>query len=338
MKRVNNLYSKIMTYENLFNAVYEASKGKRSRNDVKKVLKNVDYYINRILNGDYALNQCRTKIINERGKEREITMPNFFPDQIIHWAIMLQLKPIMMKGMYKYCCGSVPKRGISYGKNYIERIFATDKKIKYCLKLDIKKYFPSVDCKIMLNLLKRKIKDNKAIELLHNILGDGKGLPIGYYTSQWLSNFYLETLDHFIKEKLQIKYYIRYVDDMVLLDNNKRKLHKARIAIDDFLHKELDLQLKGNYQVFPLKSRAIDFLGFRFYKNNKTKIRKHIFLKLRRKLNKVKNKMKCNKHIAQSIISLIGWLKQTKSYNYYCYYIKPIIKIGKLRRIVATGA
>lgn len=339
MKRVNNLYQKICDIENIKKAILKASLGKRNRCDVKKVLSNMEYYSNAIqtiLEKElYRPTKNRTLIINERTKTREITMPRFFPDQIIHWALMIVLEPIIMKGMYYYNCGNIPKRGGKLGKQYIEGILNKDKKVKYCLKMDIKKFYPTINIKILNKLFERKIKDTKTLNLIKLILGNGeKGIPLGYYTSQWFSNFYLEGLDHFIKEKLKARYYVRYVDDMVIIDTNKRKLHKIRLEIQKYLNEKLDLELKNNYQVFPLKYRCIDFLGFKFYKNGKTKLRKHIFLKINRLVSKIKRKNYCSLKNARSLISLIGWLKQTISYKFYSEKIKPIIKIGTLKRII----
>lgn len=110
------------------------------------------------------------------------------------------------------------------------------------------------------------------------------GLPIGNYTSQWFANFYLQDLDHYIKEDLHIKYYIRYMDDIVLFHRNKKELHKIKEKIEAFLEKE-DLKLKENWQLFKTDSRPLDFLGYRFYRGYTT-LRRGNCLRIRRRIKK----------------------------------------------------
>ena len=131
------------------------------------------------------------------------------------------------------------------------------------MKLDIKKYYPSIDKEILKNKFKKMFKDKELLWLLNTIIDSEENVPIGFYTSQWFANFFLTDLDHYIKENLKIKYYIRYADDMVLFSNNKKNLHKARILIEEYLKKE-NLKLKENYSLFKVDNRFIDFIGYKF--------------------------------------------------------------------------
>lgn len=132
----------------------------------------------------------------------------------------------------------------------------------------------------------------------------GGGLPIGYYTSQWFSNLYLEGLDHYIKEKLQIPYYIRYVDDIVLLHSNKELLHAAIPKINLKLS-EYRLSMKPNFQVWEKDSRPIDFVGYRFYSYT-TKLRRKIYYHLHRQMRKLPN---YSIHNLRSFSSISGYVK-----------------------------
>ena len=173
------------------------------------------------------------------------------------------------------------------------------------------------------------------LDLVAKILKNGGDkLPIGYYTSQWFSNFYLEELDHYIKEELKIKYYVRYVDDMVMIDSNKRKLHKAIKKIDEYLH-TIGLKLKDNWQVWAINSRPIDFVGFRFY-GDKTLLRKKIFFRLCRRVRTVKKSRHISAWQAMSILSLIGWLKHINARNFYKACIYPYTPKNKLKKIVSN--
>ena len=240
-----------------------------------------------------------------------------------------------MRGMYRYCCGSIPNRGGIDAKAYVETAIH-DGKMRYCAKLDISKFFDSVRPSVLLDMWKRKIKDPRMLELIGKILENGGDhLPIGYYTSQWFSNFYLEGLDHYVKEQLHIKYYVRYVDDMVLIDSNKRKLRRAVAAINEYLH-GIGLKLKDNWQVWRLNSRPIDFVGYRFYKGF-TLLRKHVFYSLTRVVRKIK---RFGVRLRQCVrfISYMSRAKVTNFKKYYIERIKPIISKGKAQKIVSYHA
>lgn len=281
MKRVGYLYEKMCDLALIKLAIHKAAQGKTRKHYIAKVLANEEKYALRIqkmlLDNEVQLSPNRTITIYDRScdKERLITVPKFFPDQILHWVLMLVIEPILMKGMYRFACGSVPGRGGMEAKKYVEKALRDDK-VRYVAKLDISKFFNSVKPTILIGMLRRKIKDERVIDLIGKILKNGGDcLPIGYYTSQWFSNFFLEGFDHFVKEVQKIKYYVRYVDDMVLIDTNKRKLRKAIMEIEKYLN-GIGLKLKPNYQVWKVHSRPIDFVGFRFYKD-KTLLRKKNF-------------------------------------------------------------
>lgn len=271
MKRVGNIYKDIIDKNNIYSAILHASKGKRARKRVIEVLDNIFYYTDDIYkmlsNKTFRPNPYEKMKIQDgvRKKERIIYKPAFYPDQCVHWALMLQLEKILLKGMYHYNCASIKGRGILHGSRYIKKILVQDRKnTKYCLKLDVKKFYPSVDKEILKRKFRKKIKDGDTLDLIDKIIDSSEeGLPIGNFTSQWFANFYLQDLDHYIKEQLKIKYYIRYMDDMILFHRNKKELHKCKLMIENFL-KEEKLRLKENWQLFKVDSRPIDFLRISF--------------------------------------------------------------------------
>lgn len=343
MKRVGYIYEKVYDKDNIIHAMYKASLGKRNQIRVKKVLENADYYALKIkemlMNKTYAPSKPDIKVIQDGAnkKERTIFKPKFYPDQIIHWSLMLQIEPIIMKGMYAYSCGSVPKRGTSLGQKMIRQWLDKDRRnTKWCLKMDIKKFYPSVKNEVLKRSFRRKIKDKDCLWLIDTIIDAEEGLPIGYYTSQWFANFVLEPLDHFIKEKMGVKYYVRYVDDLVLLGANKKKLHKVRKEVKEFLD-SLGLTLKKNWQVFRLDKRDIDFLGLRFFRH-KTILRKRNALRIRRRIKKIANKSSISESDASAVISYWGWIKRSDSYRYYHKHVKPYISISKARKVVSYYA
>lgn len=303
----------------------------------------MDYYAYQIrkllINKRYVPTKPHIKVIQDGAnkKTRTIFKPNFYPDQIVHWALMLQLEPLIMKGMYEYNTGSVPNRGTSFGQKAIRKWLDNDSKnTKYCLKMDVKKFYPSINNKILKSMFRKKIKDKDCLWLIETIIDSNEGQPIGFYTSQWFANFFLQGLDHLIKESLSVKYYVRYVDDLVLLGPNKKKLHKARIAVETYLN-SIGLNLKGNWQVFKVNSRAIDFLGIRFFRD-KTILRKRNALRIKRRMKRIRNKGYLNEKDASAIISYWGWIRRSNSYHFYHKNVKPIVTIELARRVVSTNA
>lgn len=154
----------------------------------------------------------------------------------------------------------------------------------------------------------------------------------GNYTSQWFANFYLQDLDHYIKEELKVPYYIRYMDDMLLFHRNKKELHKVKIKVEEFLIKE-KLQLKENWQLFKVDSRPVDFIGYRFYRGHTT-LRRGNFLRIKRRVKRIYKKGRINYKDAAAMVSYNGWLKYCDSYKFENKYIKPYINIEKCKGVV----
>jgi len=343
MKRVGHLYEAIYNLENIKTAILKASLGKRKQMHVARVLNDIDGHAKTLqkilIEQSFKPSPYSTKIIKDgpSQKEREISKPRFFPDQVIHWALMLQLEPILYKRMYKHSCGSVPGRGTSYGQLKVQKWMREDRKnTKYCLKLDVSKFYPTIDNEILKRMFKRVLKDQRTLNLIDTIIDSAKGLPIGNYTSRWFANFYLESLDNCIKQSGKATYYIRYVDDLVILGPNKRNLHKLRKEIEVHLQ-TISLKLKSNWQVFKTNSRPLDFLGFKFYHTHTT-LRKRNCLRIKRRVKKIKAKHYLNIKDAQAMISYWGWIKSSDSYNYYTKNVKPYVSINACRKVVSAHA
>ena len=340
MKRAGYLYEQIIDIENIKLAIKNASKRKRSRSSVKRVLEDIEgsaANIQRILmTGSYKPSPYYVQDIidNSSGKHRRIFKPAFYPDQIIHWAVMQVIQPILFRGMYYYSCGSIPKRGGAHGRKALKKWLRKDpRNTKYCLQIDISKFYPSIDQDVLKSMLRNKIKDQRCLAILDAIIESTEsGLPIGNFTSQWLANFYLDGLDHYIKEELRIKYYIRYMDDGVMFGPNKKELHKARIQIDKYL-RSIGLSMKGNWQVFKVASRPIDFLGFRFYRSRIT-LRRRNALRIRRRVKKVAKRARIRFCDAAAILSYLGWIYHSNSYQYMQRYVLPYLEIKKLKGVI----
>ena len=338
MKSYNHLYEKYISDENIKLAIKNACKHKLKRRRFRELHDNPDKYINWIREQATEFhNDHHTPIQIYDGiqrKKRTIIVPSF-REQIIHHMVVNIFKPIVMKPLYEHSYGSIPERGGTKGMKVIKKWLTHDyRNTKYCLKMDIRKYFDSVPHEIVIEKLKSQIHDERFLSILLEIINvNDKGLPLGFYTSQWLANWYLTGLDHYIKEELKAKHYIRYMDDMVIFDSNKRKLHKMRKLIENYLHDNLGLELKDNWQVFPIKSRFLDFMGYRFYRNKVT-LKKSIIIKACRKARRIARDKPTIYSIKQ-YLSYLGWFSQTDSYNAFRSRFSKDINIQTLKRRIS---
>lgn len=368
-KSVNNLYKPMLEHGNVEQKFHKAAKGKTERPDVAVILKpeniqqHVETVIEQLMNtapegfnvpnpekawkptkhGKVTINEGTNK------KERHIEKPRYNYEQVVHHLVVAACYETFMKGMYEYSCGSVPNRGAHYGKKRIEKWIHTDlKDCKYVLKMDIRHFFESIEHNVLKAWLAKKIRDKRMLHLLYLIIdGSEQGLPLGFYTSQWLSNFMLQPLDHFIKEELKARKYERYADDMVVFGRNKKELHKMQREIEKFLNERLNLQMKRNWQVFRFdyierktgkrKGRPLDFMGFQFY-HDKTILRETIMLSCTRKVNRVRKKDKITWYDATAILSYMGYVTHTDTYAMYEERIKPYVNIKKLKKIVSKNS
>lgn len=309
MKRIGNLYDRICSVENLQLADSIASRNKAKQPGVIKHNKNREANIlmlrNMLVNKTYKTSKYTTFTIYEP-KERLIFRLTYFPDRITHHAVMNVLEPLFVSVFTTDTYSCIKNRGIHAAANAVRSALADETDTQYCLKLDIKKFYPSVDHVILKQLLRRKIKDNDLLWLLDEIIDSTYGLPIGNYLSQYFANFYLTYFDHWIKEHKRVKYYFRYADDIVIISNNKLYLHQMLAEIKTYLRDNLKLQVKDNYQVFPVDKRGIDFVGYVF-RHTHTLLRKRIKQNFARMLKTNRN--------TQSIASYKGWALHCDSKN-----------------------
>ena len=362
---MNHVFEKLIEDSNLTQAVETPTK-KKIRGKARKTARYVLEHFEEekanlkdiIENQKFRAKKHRATLIQDGSskKVRLILKPELRYEQMIHHAVVQVMQPIFMRGMYEFSCGSIPGRGPHYGKKFIEKFIANRKAdIKYVLKFDIKKFYPSIDTDILKQKLRRIIHDEKMMFLLEQIIDsniavfeDGHeealGVPIGYYTSQWFANFYLQSLDHFIKQDLKAAGLVHYVDDYVIFGRNKKELRKMLEAIKIELAK-LGLKVKENYQIFRFdyidkkdgkrKGRPIDFMGFKFYRD-KTTLRRSIMLKATRKAKKMSKKKKLTWFDSCQLISYMGYFLHTDTYGVFQKYIKPYVNIKNCKQRIRT--
>lgn len=241
----NNLYKKLCSYENLMLAFRKAKKGKSKMYYVINFEQDLDNNIKllqkELIEDTYQPSQLKKFIVRDP-KTRTIHA-SIFKDRIVHHAIVNLLNPIYEKVFIYDSFASRKNKGNQEGilrfESFVNKVSRNGRLIKnpydsnsiqgYVLKCDIRKYFDSINHEILIEIIRNKISDEKVISLIQKILDnlnkeDGKGLPLGNYTSQFFANVYLNQLDYFVKHELKAKYYIRYVDDFVILHRSKKRL------------------------------------------------------------------------------------------------------------------
>lgn len=315
MKKIGNLYEKICNIDNLYLADTKAGKGKsimydviRHRRHQKDNLKKLHELLQ---NGNLVTSEYTTfKIFDP--KEREIYRLPYYPDRIVHHAIMNILEPVFVSIFTKDTYSCIKGRGIHGVVKNIRKALSDVENSQYCLKLDLRKFYPSINHNILKAIIRRKIKDKRLLVLLDNIIDSAPGLPIGNYLSQYFANLYLAYFDHWVKEILKVRYYFRYADDIVILNADKRTLHNIFFEIRNYLWDNLRLEVKRNWQVFPVDSRGIDFVGYVFYHTH-VKMRKRIKKRLCCNVARLRKTNIKEKDFLQSISPWIGWAKHCNS-------------------------
>lgn len=297
MKRYSGLHDKLCTIENIEVADDNARKNKNKKYGINKHDKNRQYenedLVDKLFNLKYKTSKYSLYKIYEP-KERIIYRLPYYPDRIAHHAIMNVVKDIWTKSFIHNTYSCIEGRGIHLCASNLKRdLRKYPNKTTYCLKLDIKKFYPSIPHDGLKECIRKKIKDKDFLIILDEIIDstdsvrntsskltgkNGIGVPIGNYLSQYFANLYLSELDHLCKEELKCKFYYRYADDIVILSNDKDFLHKVLIYIKLYVN-TIGLKVKDNYQIYPVDSRGINFVGYVFYHTH-TLIRKSIKYKI----------------------------------------------------------
>jgi retron-type reverse transcriptase len=290
MKTYKDLYPKVCSFENLYNAYLKAREGKRYKEYVLKFSWNLEEELRKLqkelINQTYQHGNYYEFTLYD-AKKREIKAAPF-RDRVVHHAICAVIEPIFDKGFIydSYACRK--------GKGTHSAIKRLDHFIRsactkwgednvYCLKCDISKYFDSIDHEVLMSLIERKIKDPKLLWLINKVVKSSlshriyetlfdfrdTGIPIGNLTSQLFANLYLNELDQFVKHDSGIKYYLRYMDDFLVLSGDKGELHQLESVFREFLKKNLKLELHYKKVSLSPLSRGIGFLGYRLYKSYK---------------------------------------------------------------------
>ena len=317
MKRIGNLFDKIVSIENLRLADQKASKGKANTYGVRLHNQNKEENLQKLhealVNGTYKTSEYHIFNIYEP-KERVIYQLPYYPDRIVHHAIMNILEPIWVSVFTADTFSCIKNRGIHAAATKVKKALTTDPEgTKYCLYLDIKKFYPSIDHELLKATVRKKLKDKRLLALIDEIIDSAPGVPIGNYLSQYLANLYLAYMCHYLKEKLKVKWLFCYADDIIILSDSKEKLHLYHSEIVKYLA-SLKLTIKNNWQIFPVDAQGVDFVGYVFFHSH-TKMRKGIKQRFARKVARIAKRKKplTEKEFRKALSPWWGWAKHCNS-------------------------
>lgn len=274
MDKITNIYSKVISKENLYQAAYMASKGRRYKDTAADfnfcLEREIDCLWRELSKKTYCHGKYRTFVIYEPKERRIAASP--FRDRVVHHAVHNAIEPFIDKEFIydSYACrkGKGTHKAVGRAQSFL-------RVNEFCLHGDIKKYFPSIDHEILKKLIEKKIEDKNLLWLIGKIIdsarqvtgGKDKGLPLGNLTSQFFANLYLNELDCFVKSELKCFYYVRYMDDFLVFDNIKEELQGIKNKIRIFLEGTLNLNMhEGKSQIYKV-SGGVKFLGFRIFKD-----------------------------------------------------------------------
>lgn len=345
MQTIKNIFPLIYDFENLFNAYKKAISCKRYRPDVMaytdQLEENLIELQNEFIWKTYSVGRYNIFYVYEPKKRMIMSLQ--FKDRVAQHAIYSILNPYFEKQFISdsYACrvGKGTHRAIRQLQRWLRK---TDRSLKrfYYLKLDISKYFYRVDHEVLMGILQRKIADKDLLHVLSviincedthfglplgadvgnvaydELLGE-VGLPIGNLTSQMFANLYLNELDQHCKHKLRLHYYIRYMDDIIILHHNKKYLEEVKRDIAGFLEEKLHLQLNNKTCIRPT-SMGIEFVGFRVWSTH-IKLRKKTAKKMKKRLKYLFTAYAAGEvdreTLDRSIASYRGILKHFNSYG-----------------------
>lgn len=353
MKRHGNLFEKVCSIENLWQAHKNAKKGKGWYKEVKEIEKDPDKYLYELQamlkNHTFRTSPYEVFYKQEGKKQRKIYKLPYYPDRIAQWAILQVIEPYIIKNLIADTYSAIPKRGIHMGLKKVQHAMKYHPdECQYCLKIDARHYYQNINHGIMKEKFRRLFKDKDVLELLDEIIDSintideedvteiqlagedydpETGIPIGNYLSQYCGNYYFSAFDHWIKEQKHVKFYFRYMDDIVIFGSTKEELHKLLEEINSYFHDCMKLRIKQNYQIFPSYIRGVDFLGYRVF-GGYTLLRKTTCTAMKRKLTRIRKKCDHGNMMNHSewcsINSYRGWTDYCDSFRLCLKYYEPV--------------
>jgi hypothetical protein len=316
----------IIDRNNLEHALRCASRAKPHDPEVLYILNNKGYYIDKLytmlISNQFHTSEYTVFKKNDNGKDRIIYKLPFYPDRIVHWAVLLQIGPVLLSKFISNSYSSIPGKGpLSCMMKVYNDLRKYPDETFYCLKLDICKFYPSINHEILKNMYLRIFKDMDLLNIIFDVIDsvdESEGIPIGNYLSQFSGNLYLTGFDHWIKEEKHVWFYYRYMDDMVFLSDSKDKLHELLDDIKIYLNDKLKLTLKPNHRIFPVDD-GLDYVGYVIYHDH-VLTRKRIVDGYKRCVSRCINKCVLTQHDISQYYAYKGFIKHSNSYNLHKRY------------------
>lgn len=323
------MFDKIVSLNNLFLAWREFRRGKRSKLDVQTFEYNLEDNLfklhSELINRTYTNDPYDSFYITDP-KLRHINKASV-RDRVVHQAFFRVLCPIYEKSFISdsYSCriNKGTHRGVARLESWLRKVSRNFKQPTYALKCDIKKFFDTIDHKILLSLVARKSHDLSTQWLISQVVNSfasepGKGLPLGNVTSQLFSNIYLNELDQFVKHQLKVKYYLRYCDDFVILGDNQDYLKNLIPKLADFLNEKLKVNLHERKIIIRKYRAGVDFLGYVLlphYRVLRTKTKQRMMRKLLYRATDFKQGSISKLKLNQTVQSYLGVLRHCSGYS-----------------------
>ena len=389
MKRLGNIWDDVISNKNAVVSIIDGTKFKRRNMDVagllyddetieedpnkwhmidpNKASEYGEHLIYLLQNGLWRHSDPRTRKqycrnrTKQGGKWRTLYIPCLDDHIVAHMVMNVSLRAFT-KGMDPHCCGNVPGRGINHIVKNVSRWMRNDKQCRYFVKLDIKHFFESINPDLLKYTLRQKIKDKYVLAVFDQIIDSAPvACPVGYYTSPWLANLYLERFDRFIRQNLykvrrgkrinHVRHYLRYVDDILLIGTCKKDLESAVRVIIKHLKLVYGLDIKPSWEIKRIGKHELidgkwqlkpdtywcDFGGYKFCKDA-TVLRDGIFLSSCRLAKKINKKHYYTLRQCQSMVSRVGWASHADANRYMKLYITPYVDLDAIRRYIGNVA
>ena len=348
MHREKNLFSRIVDVSSLYRAFVGASHGKRDRSEVREFEYHLETRLSEIRDelqtGVYRWGDLRHFWISD--PKRRLIRAAPFRDRVVHHALFNVLDPIFRRGFIADSYACIPGRGTHAAVMRYRGFVRARAGRGYRVQCDIKSYFASVDHGVLTGLLRRRVGDNRVLELLHTLIDHGaelpgRGMPIGNLTSQLFANVYLDPLDHFVKETLQVRHYIRYMDDFLLLTADRSEGRARLAAVRAFVRDRLRLELNARRVLLAPLECPCDLLGYVHYRDGRSRVRRRSVRRLWRRLPMLARRVAAEKiTYAQAHASLASWFGLAKHADAFrlsraIFSVRDVRNVGK-RLLVRT--
>ncbi len=346
VRRSTNLWHWVYAWDNLLKAASKACSSRKDKQEVAEFVARKDENLRalqkQLRDRTYVCSEYYLFEKEENGKKRLISDLPLYPDRIAHWAVALVIEPLIDKRLIPQTHASRKNHGSHSAVDNVRKYIDNDTRIRYALKLDVKQFFPSIDKGIMKQVLRRVIKDKEMLWFLDHLIDDYPlpGIALGNRLSPMMANLLLShAIDYRLKQVNHVHYIVRYMDDVIILGYSKKWLHQIRDTIEGYLA-EYGLTLKGNWQVFPIDKRGIDFVGYVIYRDRtllRTATKKRLKRKCKNMAPLLDSAFQLSRSVQGTIWSYDGILKHCDSRGLREATIAPFIRKIEMEKRLIQG-